>query len=232
LLKIRFNLLPEKIMPVIVIASSKGGAGKSTAAVLLGTTLAHKGVPVTMLDCDPNKSLSMWAEKGLPTNIKTLNDITESSIVKTIKQHDTDGALVIVDLEGVASRIVSRAISQADLVLIPMRGTPLDAKVGSKSLQLIAEEEEAIDRTIAHAVVFTATKNIQSRQHRAIEKAWKDIGVEVISPPLVERTAYSAVFETGGSLHTMKGEGNMEAAIENAEAWAMAVYKKLTEALQ
>lgn len=219
-------------MPVIVCASSKGGAGKSTAAVLLGTTLANKGVPVTMLDCDPNRSLSIWAAKGLPQNMTALNDLTESSIVKTIKQHDSDGAVVIVDLEGVASRMVSRAISQADLVLIPMRPTPLDAKVGSKSLQLIAEEEEAVDRKIAHAIVFTATKNVRSRQHRAIEKAWQDYGVDVISPPLVERTAFSALFETGGNLHTMEGEGNMEAAIENAEAFAMAVYQKLTEALK
>lgn len=30
-------------MPVVVVASSKGGAGKSTTAVLLGTELAHKG---------------------------------------------------------------------------------------------------------------------------------------------------------------------------------------------
>ncbi len=139
-------------MPVVVIASSKGGAGKSTTAVLLGTELARKGVPVTMLDCDPNHSLSIWAGKGtLPENIQALSDVTESSIVKTIKQHDVDGAVVIVDLEGVASRMVSRAISQADLVLIPMRATILDATIGAQSLQLIAEEEEAINRRIAHA---------------------------------------------------------------------------------
>lgn len=57
-------------MPTIVIASPKGGAGKSTAATILGTELAHAGATVTMLDCDPNKSLSLWAGRGaLPPRV-------------------------------------------------------------------------------------------------------------------------------------------------------------------
>lgn len=221
-------------MPVVVIASSKGGAGKSTTAIVLGTELAHKGVPVTMLDCDPNHSLSIWAGKGqLPANIRALSDVTESSIVKTIKQYDADGGVVIVDLEGVASRMVSRAISQADLVLIPMRATILDATIGAQSLQLIAEEEEAIDRKIAHAVVFTMTRAIRSKQQTGIEASLREGGIEIIAPPLMERAAFSALFEYGGDLHTMENkQGNQAAAIENAEAFAMAVYKRLTEALQ
>ena len=221
-------------MPVVVIASSKGGAGKSTTAVLLGTELARKGVHVTMLDCDPNHSLSIWAGKGqLPEGIKAISDVTESSIVRTIKQHDVDGAVVVVDLEGVASRMVSRAISQADLVIIPMRATVLDATIGAQSLQLIAEEEEAIDRKIAHAVVFTMTRHIRSKQQTGIEASLRDAGIDVIDPPLMERAAFSALFEYGGNLATMENkQGNMDAAIENAEAFAMAVYKRLAEALK
>ena len=45
-------------MPTIVFASPKGGAGKSTAAVLLGTELAAKGGDVTIIDADPNRPVS------------------------------------------------------------------------------------------------------------------------------------------------------------------------------
>lgn len=218
-------------MPVIVVASSKGGAGKSTAAILLGTELAHAGARVTMLDCDPNHSLTLWAGKGTrPANIETVTDVTESTIVKLIKQHDHDGRIVVVDLEGVASRMVSRAISQADLVLIPMRATILDATVGSRSLALIAEEEEALGRRIPHAVVFTMTRAIRSKQQNGIEGSLLDQGIDVIDPPLMERAAFSALFEFGGNLRDMPGQGNMEAAIDNASAFAQAVYRRLTEA--
>lgn len=215
-------------MPTIVVASPKGGAGKSTTAVLLGTELAHEGVPVTMLDCDPNRSLTLWASQSdIPENITVLSDISEADIVRTIKAHDQDGQIVVVDLEGVASRLVSRAISQADLVLTPMRATTLDATIGSRALQLIAEEEEALDRQIPHAVVFTMTKAIVSKQHKGIEASLREQGVDVIYPPLMERTAFSGLFAFGGDLHSMPAQGNMQGARDNARAFAMQVYKRL-----
>ncbi len=215
-------------MPTIVVASPKGGAGKSTTAVLLGTELAHAGAEVVMLDCDPNRSLSLWADRSpLPSRIQLLGDVTESDIVRTIKQYDQDGQIVLVDLEGVASRLVSRAISQADLVITPMRATTLDATVGVRALQLIAEEEEALDRKIPHAVVFTMTKGVKSRQHSGIEASLAEQGVDLIEPPLMERSAFSALFEFGGDLRTMPAQGNMEAARENAALFAQAVYQRL-----
>lgn len=216
-------------MPTIVVASPKGGAGKSTTAVLLGTELAHAGIHVTLLDCDPNKSLTLWSEKApLPDRITVLSDITESSIVRAIKDRDHDGQVVIVDLEGIASRMVSRAISQADLVLTPMRATTLDATIGARAIELVGEEEEALDRRIRHAVVFTMTKAILSKQHKGIAASLEGQGIDVITPPLMERAAFSALFAFGGDLHNMPPQGNMVRAQENAGAFAQQVFHRLT----
>ena len=56
-------------MPVIVMASPKGGVGKSTCAVLLASEFARMGADVTALDCDPNKSLTpvSYTHLTLPT---------------------------------------------------------------------------------------------------------------------------------------------------------------------
>lgn len=216
-------------MPTVVIASPKGGAGKSTTAVILGTEFAQAGAEVTMMDCDPNGSLTLWSERGdLPDRIQVLTGVREADIIKSIKQHDQDGRIVVVDLEGVASRLVSRAISQADLVIIPMRATTLDATIGVRALQLIAEEAEALDRDIPHAVVFTMTRAIQSKQHKGIVASLKEQGVDVIEPELMERAAFSALFEFGGNLYTMPGQGNADKAQENAQGFAQAVFKRLT----
>lgn len=216
-------------MPVIVIASPKGGAGKSTTSVILSTELAFAGAQVVLLDCDPNKSVSMWSERGdLPSNIEVLSDIGEAEIIKAIKKHDQDGGVVIVDLEGVASRLVSRAISQADLVLTPMRATTLDAQIGVRALALIEEEEEALSRTIRHAVVFTMTRAIKSKQHKGIQSSLADQGVDVIEPPLMERAAFSALFEYGGDLRSMPPQGNMDGAKTNASEFASEVFGRLT----
>lgn len=206
----------------------RAAPGKSTTAVLLGTELAHAGATVTFLDCDPNGSLSLWAERApLPEHITVLSDVGEADIIKTIRSHDRDGSVVIVDLEGVASRLVSRAISQADLVITPMRATTLDATIGVRALALIAEEEEALNRAIKHAVVFTMTRAIRSKQHSGIEQSLKEQGVDVIEPSLMERSAFSAFFEFGGDLRSMPEQGNMEGARENASGFASAVYQRL-----
>jgi len=215
-------------MPIVTVASPKGGAGKSTASVILATELAHAGAQISILDCDPNRSISIWAERSpLPPRISVRTDVGESEIVRTLKQEDADGCVVIVDLEGVASRLVSRAISQSDLVLTPMRATTLDATISVRALALVAEEEEALGRPIRQAVVFTMTRAIKSEHHTAIEASLKGQGVDIIIPPLMERAAFSALFEFGGDLRTLPAQGRMEPAIENASEFAQAVYSRL-----
>ena len=57
-------------MPTIVFASPKGGAGKSTSAVLLATELASRGGAVTIIDADPNRPVSRWASRpGKPASL-------------------------------------------------------------------------------------------------------------------------------------------------------------------
>jgi chromosome partitioning protein len=221
-------------MPVIVMASPKGGVGKSTAAVLLATEFAAMGAEVNVLDCDPNKSLSRWAARGTPSGVTVLSDIGRSDIVPTIRKADGDGRIVIVDLEGVASQLVSRAISQADLVIVPMGATALDAEIGSEALALVREEEEALGRSIRHAVVLTKTSAaVKSRVQKELEEQLRGAGIDVIEPSLVARAAFSELFAFGRDLAAMMDDpaivtgGKVEKARKNAQAFAEAVYERL-----
>ena len=217
-------------MPTIVLASPKGGCGKSTTAVLLGTELARAGVEVAFLDCDPNKSLTMWATKGkLPAGITVQCGVDESNVVQTIKDKERTDRFVVVDLEGIASRLVSRAISQADLVLTPMRATALDATVGIQTVALITKQEKILEHTIKHAAVLTMTRGTVTRQQREIERSLLEQGITVIKPPLMERAAFSALFAFGGDLSTIPEQGVMEKAFQNARDFCQAVLNQLKE---
>jgi chromosome partitioning protein len=216
------------------MASPKGGVGKSTCAVILATEFARMGAEVTVLDCDPNKSLTRWASHGLPKGITLRSDIGRSEIVPTIRAADGDGKVVIVDLEGVASQLVSRAISQADLVIVPMQPTALDAEIGSEALALVKEEEEALGRTIRHAVVLTKTSAaVKSRVQRELEQQLREAEIDLINPPLVARAAFSELFAYGGDLVSMLKNpevltgGKIEKAVENAQRFTEAVYERL-----
>ena len=61
-------------MSTIVFASSKGGAGKTTAAIILASEFARQAAPkgktITLIDADPNQHSAKWAFKpGCPLNI-------------------------------------------------------------------------------------------------------------------------------------------------------------------
>jgi chromosome partitioning protein len=192
------------------------------------------GADVTVLDCDPNKSLTRWASHGAPSGVTLKSDVGRAEIVPTIRSADGDGKIVIVDLEGVASQLVSRAISQADLVIVPMQPTALDAEIGSEALALVREEEEALGRAIRHAVVLTKTSAaVKSRVQKELEEQLNGAGLDVIEPSLVARAAFSELFAYGGDLTAMMNDpemvtgGKVDKALANAQAFTEAVYERL-----
>ena len=57
-------------MPPISFANPKGGAGKTTSALLLATELAGRGAEVVVIDADPERWISQWgALPGRPGRI-------------------------------------------------------------------------------------------------------------------------------------------------------------------
>lgn len=221
-------------MPVIVLASPKGGVGKSTCSIILASEFAHAGLPVTLIDCDSNRSASRWAQAGTPDNVTLLDGVTKSEIVPLLRKEDADGKIIIVDLEGIASQMMSRAISQADLVIIPMQPAALDSSIGGEAIALVREEEETLGRPIKHAVVLTRTNAaMKTRVQKELEQALQDAGIDLIEPPLVQRAAFAELFAFGHGLRELRTNpavstaGNIDSAIDNARAFMEAVYERL-----
>ena len=116
-------------MPVIAFANPKGGAGKTTSALILASELAARGAKVVIIDADPEKWISQWgALPGRPATITIIGEVTEDTIVDQIEEAATEAQFVVVDLEGTASLMVANAIGMSDLVIIPTQGASMDAK--------------------------------------------------------------------------------------------------------
>jgi chromosome partitioning protein len=211
-------------MPTIVFASPKGGAGKSTSAVVLATELAGQGASVTIIDADPNRPVSRWGNRpGKPSTLTVIADVTEDAILDRIDQASRQAAFVIVDLEGTASLMVGYAISRADLVVIPTQGSLLDAAEAVKAIRLVRNMEKTASKTIPTAILFTRTSAaIRPRSLQAIEVELAQSGVRVLETQMHERDAFRAIFSFGGSLADLDRAqvGNVAAAITNARAFA------------
>ncbi len=223
-------------MPIISFANPKGGAGKTTTALLLAGELASKGAQVTIIDADPEKWISQWgALPGRPANIEIDGNVTEDSIVDLIEDASNRSQFVVVDLEGTASLMVANAIGMSDLVIIPTQGSSMDAKGGAKTIRLIRNQERMARRPIPHAVVLTRTSAaVTSRALRNVqEQLWK-AGVEVFETAIVERAAFRDLFDYGGALADLDPAkvSNVEKARINAQSFAGEVLARLKAATQ
>jgi chromosome partitioning protein len=220
-------------MPIIAIASSKGGSGKSTSTVLLATTLVEHGASVTVIDADPNKPLSQWARHaGKPDALTVLSDVSESTIIDTVEEAASKTAFVIVDLEGTASLMVGLAISRADLVIVPTQGSQLDAAETAKTVRLVKIQEKSLRIKIPMAILFTRTSAaIRPRTLQAIESEFRRVGVQVLDTQIHERDAYKAIFSFGRTLSGLDpGQvSNLPAAAANAKAFMLEVVNLLKD---
>ncbi|MFC5422649.1 AAA family ATPase [Bosea eneae] len=223
-------------MPTIAFANPKGGAGKTTAALLLASELAAKGATVTIIDADPEKWISQWgALTGKPENISIIGNATEDTIVDQIDIASLNSQFVVVDLEGTASLMVANTIGMADLVIIPIQGSAMDAKGGAKTIRLIRNQERMARRQIAHSVLLTRTSAaVTSRSLRNVQKQLAKSGVDVFITPIVERAAFRDIFDFGGTLASLdpRNVSNLEKARENAREFAGEVITKLKQSTQ
>lgn len=215
-------------MATIVLANPKGGAGKSTTTLVLATTLAAQGASVTILDCDPNRPIVKWASRRTAPAALTVLEATEANIIKIIDQEASKRQFVFVDLEGTASRLVSRAISRADLVLVPIQPSPLDSEQGARALGLIAEEEEVLNRRIRSAVVLTRTNPaVKTRHEREIVNGLAEAGLTLMTTQLHQRQAFQAIFAEGATLDEL--EDAKVNGLAGARANALALVYELVE---
>ena len=118
-------------MKVLVIASAKGGSGKTTLARNLCAAVAESGVDVGAVDTDDQITLSKWWAKRDERKGENLPRIAlyQASIHEAVDGIDElNHDIVVVDTPPVVDRdgSLSKLIDKADYVLIPVRPTDDD----------------------------------------------------------------------------------------------------------
>ena len=168
-------------MPVISFANAKGGAGKTTAALLLATEVAERGKSVTIFDADPQKWISKWYElPNRSSRISVISEISPASITEQITDAAAATDYVIVDLEGTENLVVANALSVSDLVVVPIQGSSMDARGGAKILTLIGKLEKIVRHKIQHCVVLTRTNAaVTTRAMKAVQDFLAVQGIDV-----------------------------------------------------
>lgn len=217
-------------MPVIVAANPKGGSGKSTTCLILGSTLASQGATVRIIDADPQRTLARWSEGKSAYRDIVVAPMVGEDLTVLIDRLQSEVQFVLIDVQGTANQEMVAAMSRADLVLIPMQAKTADADVATRAISLLRTQENLFKRKIAHAIVFMRNSPIiVTREEKQIRHNIEAASVPRLASSLHERTAFSHVFaykRALGELNPRETNG-LEEAKQNAVEFAAEVVQLL-----
>jgi chromosome partitioning protein len=211
-------------MPIITFANTKGGAGKTTVALVLATELARRGHRVTLLDADPQQWATRWHRlSGAAANFTVMSEISEETIEKTIKDLKKKSEYTIIDLPGGLTPLMAKAIGFSDHVMIPVQGCAMDAVGGAQVIEILQQLAAQHDIRIPYSVALTRISSIiTTRSLVAVKAMLAEQNVHMLDTALIERAAYRDMFNCGGSIYTMEPArvSNLDKAQENARLFA------------
>jgi chromosome partitioning protein len=164
-------------MRVLVFATQKGGAGKTTLAASLSAAAAQDGETVHVIDIDPQLSLFNWGKRRGAAGI-TVTKSDPADLGREIAKAQKAGAsLVIVDTPGQFSANVTLALQGADLCLMPVRPSILDVEAS----QPIVEQLRKIGRPFA----FVLNQCNPTSQARTLDAATALVKLGALAPSMV-----------------------------------------------
>jgi chromosome partitioning protein len=221
-------------MPVISFANTKGGAGKTTALLLLATELIRRGNRVCVVDTDPQRWISRWFE-GAATpqhQLSLATYVTAGTLQRTVEDARLRFDYVLVDLPGSQSPLLATAIGLSNHILIPIQGSSMDAQGGAQVLEILAYLNNRANIAIPHSVVLSRVNSmVTTRAMLAVKGLLAQRSVHVLGTPLIERAAFRDMFDFKTALHLMDPEkvSNLDKAIANAEVFADEVLSLLQQ---
>lgn len=211
-------------MAVITFANTKGGAGKTTAVLLLASELSHRGNRVCVIDTDPQRWISRWRERAdRRVNFSVLTYVSAESLHNHVMEARKRFDYVIIDLPGAQSPLLATAVGLSNHVMIPVQGSSMDAQGAAQVLELLRYLDERASIRIPHSVVLSRVNSmVTTRALLAAKALLAKRNVHVLDTPIIERSAYRDMFDFPGYLHQMPAAqvSNLDKAIQNSGEFA------------
>lgn len=179
---------------VIAVAQAKGGCGKTTLAVCLAGYWAAQGERVFVIDADPQQHAAKWIQNGNGV----LTSIRLITLPRDLPREmaGADGDRVLVDLIGADADVLTLAVANADLVLVPVQDSPLDIDGALVTYRRMKQAEKARGAAIPYRIVLTRTQP-QTSLYAAIVRQLKEAGLAVAGAELRNRVGYKEGMMTG-----------------------------------
>jgi chromosome partitioning protein len=196
-------------MKNILIANSKGGAGKTTLATNLASYLAVSGHRVLLQDLDRQQSPAQWLSRR-PADLPIIYSYNAHN-----KEKSKDTTWVVTDTAaGLRDEKLADVVKQADCVIVPIQPSAFDMGASSDFLDHLAEEKAVRKNKTFVALVGM---RVNSRTHAATTLAdfMEETGFPVLTH-LRNAQVYATAAELGIGLFDMRPS----LVTQDMEQWA------------
>lgn len=212
-------------MKIIVVASQKGGAGKTTITAHLAVAAGLSGVDkVLVMDMDEQGSLTEWwnaREAEMPYLTQTeLSNLPEK--IKELQKADFE--LLFIDTPPKVTEEISQVVNVADLVIVPVRPSPHDLRAVGATVDIIKERK----KTFFFALTQAKSNANLTTQAMAVLSNFGAVAPAIIG----DRVEYAASMTDGRTVCETDPKSKSSAEINNLYNFVLSFFKENTKTLK
>ena len=206
-------------MATILVASRKGGSGKTTLAVHMAALADQPGAPALLIDADPQGSAKFWySRRAAETPLLAAAAAGGVRAILDDAKADKVG-MVIIDSPPHDAAGIATLMRLSDLAVIPTRPGPLDLAAVASTIEIA----RAIK--LPFVVILNAALPPRGEQEPAIvaeaRQVLADMGAPVLACYVAQRADLSHSLITGSAVHEFAPDSR--AALEISAAWSAIV---------
>jgi chromosome partitioning protein len=180
---------------IITVAQRKGGVGKTTLAVAVAGELSKRGLHVALIDSDPQRSASQWAEPGrLHFPVYEIGLVTETVSMWAHNIRSVKADYLVIDTAP-SEREMGASIALSDAILVPCTASGLDLAATERTLAIIGAVR---GRRRAPLAVILVPNRVDRRtlEGRQLIDELLSFG-EPVSSGISNRSAFVRAFASG-----------------------------------
>ncbi len=194
---------------VIAVVNQKGGAGKTTVAMLLAGALGEAGHRVLVADADPQNTARHWAGQGVgfPAEVEDYSG-EEGKLHKRLRKRLDEFDYVVIDSPPAASApVTGSALRLAHLALVPIVPSPLDIWASARIREAI--EAARMKNPELHARIVLNQLQPHTLMSREVIALLPEFGIPLLSASLRSRTVYRECAAGGTTVSALGSRARM-----------------------